>query len=146
MPYPAHDVATMLAGSITLPNPPGGGPIVLTYGTDGNLVVGPVRAVGEGVTPQLSVFVLQGGGVAPSPYMGQGESWHLSRVQVTVRSALGLFGQGEALARALHAKAHLATVAGLTFIHAGESDPVYLGSDDEGAHRWAFNLDVGHRR
>jgi hypothetical protein len=147
MAYPAHDIATMLAGSIALPSPPGGGPIVLTYGANGNLTIGPKRPLGEGVTPQFAVSVLQSGGNQPEPYLGDsGESWHVTRVQVTVRSNLAAFSEGEALARALHRKAHLAVIAGLTYVHAGESDPSYLGSDDEGAHAWVFNLEVGHRR
>lgn len=147
MAYPAHDLATYLAGSITMPTPPGGAAVVLTYGTDGNLLIGPVRPLTEGVTPQLAVYVLQSGGVQPLPYLGDsGQSWHQSRVQVTVRSALNLFQQAESLARALHAKAHLAVISGLTFVHASESEPTYLGTDDEGAHRFVFNLDVGLRR
>lgn len=143
--YPADAVAQMLAGSIALPNPPGGGPVVLTYGADGNLLVGPVRSVSSGVDT-LAVFVLQSGGFAPQPYMGQGESWHTSQVQVTVRSPLDGFQQGEALARALHARAHLNAPPGYTYALAAESDPVYLGTTDAGSHLFSFNLTVGHRR
>jgi hypothetical protein len=143
--YPADAVAQMLAGSIALPHPPGGGPVVLTYGADGNLLVGPVRPVSEGVET-LAVFVLQSGGVAPQPYMGQAESWHVSSVQVVVRSPVEAFQQGEALARALHARAHLNTPPGYTFCLAAETDPVYLGTTDAGSHLHAFNLAVGHRR
>lgn len=146
MAYPAHDLATLLAGTITLPNPPGGGPVTLTYAAGGNLLVGPVRAVGESIV-QPAVFVLQNGGRAPQPYMGQGESWHVTRVQVTIRSGINGFAEGEALARALHVRAHAKDLgASYTFCLAAESDPLYLGTDDDNAHRWAFNVDVGHRR
>ncbi len=144
--YPEHDVATALAGVIVMPNPPGGANVTLTYGADGNLLIGPVRPAGEGLMPQLAVYVLQSGGPPPSPYMGQGESWHVTRVQVTVRGAIGAYLTAAALARALHAKAHLLAMAGYTYCKAGESDPAYLGTDDENAHRFVFNLDVGHRR
>jgi hypothetical protein len=143
--YPADAVALELAGTIALPNPPGGTAVVLTYGAGGNLLTGPVRPI-EALVGQLAVFVLQTGGQAPAAYMGQSESWHVTRVQVTVRSALNEFARGEALARALHARMHLNTPAGYTYCLAGESDPLYLGTDDDGAHRFVFNLDVGHRR
>lgn len=143
--YPAHDVATLLAGSIVLPNPPGGSPITLSYAADGNLLVGPVRPVANTVG-QLGVFVLQTGGRQPLPYMGQDESFHVSRVQVTVRSQVNAFAEGEALARALHAKAHTHAPAGYTYCLASESEPLYLGTDEENAHRFTFNLDLAHRR
>lgn len=141
--YAADVVAQLFVGTITLPSPPGGADVVLTYGD--NLVAGPLRPV-LGATPQLEVSVLQGGGMAPSPYMGQGESWHVTRVQVTVRSSVDEFSRGEALARALHARAHLHEPTGVTSLMAVESDPLYLGIDDAAAHRFSFNLDVGHRR
>ncbi len=144
--YPADAVAQLLAGVITLPDPPGGDAVTLTYGANGNLLLGPVRPVGEGVMPRVAVFVLQNGGPAPAPYMGQAESWHQTRVQVTVRGAIGAYDVAHALARALHARAHLNTPPGYTFSLAQESDPSYLGLDDEGAHRFVFNLSVGHRR
>lgn len=141
--YPADAVAQMLAGVIAIPSPPGGDPVTLAYGA--NLLVGPVRPVSEGVDP-LAVFVLQSGGASPQPYMGQGESFHVSSVQVVVRSGIDGFQSGEALARALHARAHLNTPPGYTYALAAESDPVYLGTTDAGAHLHAFNLSVGHRR
>ena len=141
--YAADVVAQLLAGTIALPSPPGGAAVTLVYGT--NLVAGPLRPV-LGVTPQLEVSVLQGGGPPPSPYMGQGESWHVTRVQVMVRSSVDEFSRGEGLARALHARAHLHEPTGVTTMMAVESDPLYLGVDDAAAHRFSFNLDVGHRR
>jgi hypothetical protein len=141
--YCADEVAKVLAGTIVLPSPPGGSDVVLAYGT--NLVVGPLRPV-AGVTPQLEVGVLQSGGAQPSPYLGNPESWHVSRVQVTVRSNVDEFQRGESLARALLAKAHRHEPTGVVSLTAVESDPLYLGADDAAAHRFAFNLDVGHRR
>lgn len=143
--YPADAVAQLLAGVIALPNPPGGDPITLVYGPNGNLLLGPTRPI-EALIAQQSVFVLQNGGAPKLPYLGQTESWHVTRVQVTVRSPVNAFATGEALARALQARAHLATPPGYTYVIATESDPMYLGTDDDGAHRFSFNLDVGHRR
>lgn len=143
--YPADAVAQTLAGVIALPTPPGGTPITLTYAPGGNLLVGPVRAV-EGAVPQLAVFVLQSGGPAPRPYMGDTQSWHVSRVQVTVRGAMAQFAQCEALARALHARLHENTPAGYTYCLAQESDPLFTGLDEEGAARLVFNVELGHRR
>jgi lysophospholipase L1-like esterase len=143
--YPADAVAQMLAGTIALPNPPGGADVVLVYGADGNLTVGPMRAV-EGAVETLAVFVLQGGGFAPQPYMGQAESFHVSRIQVTVRSPIDAFQRGEALARALHARLHVNAPPGYTYALASESDPVYLGTTDGGSHLFTFNADLAHRR
>lgn len=144
--YPADSVAQLLAGVIAMPTPPGGAAVTLTYAAGGNLLTGPIRPFNEGTVPQLAVFVLQSGGTAPQPYLGQGQSWHVSRVQVTVRSEVNAYDAGHALARALHARAHLSTPAGFTFCQAAESDPTYVGTDDENAHLFVFNLDLGHRR
>lgn len=144
--YPADAVAQMLAGTIALPNPPGGADVVLTYASNGNLLVGPVRPI-EALMETLAVFVLQSGGPPPMPYMGtSAESWHETRVQVSVRGPLKLFQRGEALARALHTRAHLNTPPGYTFCLAVEADPVFLGIDEDGLGRHVFNLRVGHRR
>src|SRR5574343_598595 len=59
--YPADAVAQMLAGTIALSDPPGGGTVTLDYSPGGNLLVGPVRSVSSGVET-LAVFVLQSGG------------------------------------------------------------------------------------
>ena len=144
--YPADAVAQMLAGTIALPNPPGGTDVTLTYAANGNLLVGPVRPI-EARMETLAVFVLQSGGPPPMPYMGtSAESWHETRVQVSVRGPLKLFQRGEALARALHARAHLNTPPGYTFCLAVEADPVFIGIDEDGLGRHVFNLRVGHRR
>lgn len=143
--YPADALAQALAGTIALPDPPGGSDVVLSYAADGNLLLGPVRAK-LATIDRPCVFVLQNGGLPPLPYMGQSESWHATRVQVTVVSAQNEFALGEALARALHARAHINTPSGYTFCLAQESDPMYLGTDDDNAHRFAFNVELGHRR
>lgn len=142
--YAAGAVLSTLAGVVALP-PPASGSVELTPGDGGNLLLGPPRST-EGGVPQLAVFVLQSGGAAPVPYLGAGESWHETSVQVVVRSAAHDFATGEALARALLSRAHLAEVAGFTFLRVVESDPNYLGTDDGGVHRWSLNVRVGHRR
>ncbi len=144
--YPADALAQMLAGVIALPTPPGGADVTLTYAADGNLLVGPVRPI-EALMDALAVFVLQSGGDPPMPYMGtSGESWHETRVQVTVRGPLKMFQRGEALARALHRRAHLNTPPGYTFSLVLESDPVFIGIDENGFSRHVFNVRLGHRR
>lgn len=144
MAHPASAVLGLLSGVVTLPSP-ASGTVTLTAGVGGNLLLGPPRSTEAGVA-QLAVFVLQSGGAAPVPYLGAGESFHESSVQVVVRSDAHAFATGEALARALHARAHLGTSAGFTFLRAVESEPNYLGTDDDGAHRWSINVRVGHRR
>lgn len=145
MAYPAHDVATLLAGAIALPSPPGGAAVVLTYADGGNLMLGPVTHSGDGASPQLAVFVLQTGGPPPAPYLGSaGDSWRQARVQVTVRSEADEFSRGEALARALWERAHLGAAAGAVVVLASESEPTYLGRDEHLFHRWSFNLTVGY--
>lgn len=138
----ATDVATLLAGTIT-PLEPGGADVVLTLGS--NLIVGPVRPVGGDIT-QLAVFVLGLPGQAPSPYLGQSVSWEVPRVQVTVRTDAEEWGRGWGLARALRARAHEHPPAGWTLLLAVESDPNYLGEQDNGAHLFVFNLDIGAAR
>lgn len=140
--YPANAIVQTLAGVYLLD----GGALTLVNGVDGNLLIGPIRSANVGEIPRECVFVLQSGGDQPMPYMGQPESFYVSRVQVSVRSPLNSFARGEQLARFLHARAHLATPPGYTSVMAVESEPLYVGTDDEGGHRHVFNLDVSARR
>lgn len=140
MPAPAHDLATLLAGTLSLPSP-ATGTVVLTYAAAGNLLTGPVRAA-DHLVDNLAVFVLGTGGGAPEPYLGDGPNENLwrARVQVTVRGALDAFEQGEGLARACLAELHLAEPSGYVSVRAQESVPNYLGQDERGCHLWTVNF------
>lgn len=138
--YPAYDLATFLSGTLALPNPPGGSQD-LSFVDGGNLMVGPLRPL-EQSYPLISVGVLQGGG-SQVPYMGDtGTSSFASRVQVMVRGTVDAFATGEAVARAVYRKLHLSKPAGYISVLAVEADPVYLGPDEDGAHRWSMNFEV----
>lgn len=141
--HPAHDLATALVagGTLALLSPPGGS-VSVSYGSTGsNVVRGPARDADELVTNQL-INVLPSGGPKPQPYMGApaNENLYTPRVQVMVRSKAEDYAGGEAIARAVRAKLHLAVIAGYVSTMAQESEPNYLGVDDRGLHRFSINF------
>lgn len=146
--HPAHDLATALAvgGSISLLTPPGGS-VAVGYGTaPSNIVKGPARDSDE-LTPNRLINVLATGGPPPMPFMGAApnENDYIARVQVTVRSRAEDHDGGEALARGVRAKLHLAVISGYVYVMAQESEPNYLGVDDRGLHRFSINFAMRYK-
>lgn len=87
------------------------------------------------------VFVLNTGGPAPEPIMASGNI-RRSRVQLLVRGAPGKLEEGEAFARGLLEWLHRRELAGFFSCLAGESQPVYLGRDEQQRPGWSLNFQV----
>lgn len=141
--YPAWDLATALVagGTVVYPTPPGGSLVVGFDGAPNNVIAGPARE-SDDIVPNELINVLQTGGPPPMPFMGSAPNKNvkIARVQVTVRSKLDNFGDGEALARGILQKLHLVVLDGYTDVMAQETEPNYLGEDERRIHRWTMNF------
>ena len=132
-PSPDSDIRTALAGS----------GLGLVAGT--NLFCGPVRAPMPGVPP-LAVFVLASGGYGPRPLLGSHTDYRISTVQVTVRSAEQDFAGGQSLARSVLIALQRAAITGYASVVMRESEPNYLGQDQDARHLWSLNAEMGHEQ
>jgi len=132
---PDVDVATRL----------GAAGIGLTLGT--NLFAGPVRAYVDGTVPHQSVFCLATGGPPPEPFCGDptNKDFRRSKVQVRTRSNLEDFDGGQTLTRNTRNAIHKASVVGYVDVEVLESEPNYLGKDEDGHHEWSINVELMHR-
>lgn len=107
-----------------------------------NIFDGPMRAVSDAV-PAKAVFCLAGGGPPPEPYMdGTAIEERFLRCQIMVR---GLPGEGDVgatqtLAREVLALAHRAPLSGYIDVYVEESQPNYLGPDDDEHPLWSINV------
>lgn len=138
---PGLDIATYLAADGTLS---------LVLGT--SVFNGPVRPVSAQI-PERAVFCLASGGPAPQAYLdGGAEDERIVTVQIRVRSAPGDFAGGLTLAQGCRDRVHhkLAAIAragsGGTYddSHVLEDQPNYIGTDGQGCHEWAVNVELWH--
>lgn len=121
--------------------------IGLTAGT--NLFDGPEVGQGTGV-PHEACFVLSYGGAPTIAHMGKGYEERYPMVQVRVRSGVDDYAGGEALSRAvLHAIHHRAVARSIggyyTDVTVQQSEPLYIGHDNDRCHRWSINVELWHR-
>lgn len=129
MPTPDSDLVTALDTALSLAS-----------GT--NLFRGPVREVSADCPP-TAVFCLTTGGPPPSPYIGIGEDFRRSTVQVRIRSDLAdTFETGQELARSVLTALQRAVVSGYVWCYVRESEPNYLGQDDNENHEWSVNVEL----
>lgn len=142
---PARALASHLAAGspLALETPPGGSQ-ALSFGANGNLTAGPMRAV-EGLVGEFHVSVLNSGGPL-TPYMGSGGSLFEAAVTVRVRSRVDAYSQGEAVARACLRRCHRAGLAGYVSCLVRDAEPVYQGLDENGHHGFVFSVDVTIKR
>jgi len=114
----------------------------LTLGT--NLFQGKERAQRDGVIPHEAVFVLAAGGPRPEAYLlgGAGPELRYPGVQLITRSNPREFATGQTLARSVRDAVHHAPISGYTDAAVAETEPLYLGEDEDGRHRWSSNLEL----
>jgi hypothetical protein len=129
----ASDIATTLAAA------------GLGLTTGANLFIGRLPEAGlasDGVpAPDACVAVLQTGGGAPLPFVGQGRKALLSvACQVRVRSGREDFQGGQALAFAVWEALNQTTPSPYLSVVLRESTPFYGGPDNEDRHLWALNV------
>jgi hypothetical protein len=115
-----------------------------TLGT--SIFYGPESPKGTGI-PHLCNFVVCYGGPPPVPYLG-GEDFREFSVQVLTRGNPAAFSAGLSRARSTWVALQRGTIpAGQItegYVARGalvrESDPVYLGKDDQERPRWVSNV------
>ena len=123
-----YDVTAMLQADSTLSNV--------------NIYQGPVREIGALVTP-TAVFILQTGGMAPTPYLGTGTDVRDSGVQIRIRSDVTLgYNAGVELAQTVLAALQRHQPSGRVTMFVNESEPTYLGQDDYNNFEWSLNCRV----
>lgn len=145
---PARSLASYVAGlgALNLETPPGGTQ-ALTFAAGGNLTAGPMRAA-EGLVGEFHVSILNSGGPL-TPYMGTPGavgSLYESAASVIVRSQVDSYSQGEAVARAVLRRCHLAELAGYVSCVVRDAEPIYQGLDENGHHRFVFSVDLTIKR
>jgi hypothetical protein len=63
-----------------------------------------------------------------------------------VRSGVDDFAEGEAIARGVYGRLQRAAATGYTYILAQTAEPLYLGADERGLHRWSTAFTCGIKR
>ena len=153
-PVPEQDVIAFLATASAGSTWPAGVPALIKAT---NLFASPeLPAVpgGVGVSGQ-AVFVWPYGGEPPTPYFGDkgsAGSVYYANVQALVRSNPGDAAGGIALARAVRdalprQEAGISSAGSTTYFFclAKQSEPNYLGCDNQNRHRWSLNFKLGRR-
>lgn len=103
---------------------------------------GPVREIGA-LVPPTAVFVLQTGGIAPTPYLGTQTDVRESGLQVRIRSDVANgYNTGVELAQTVLSTIQRKTPSGRVTAFVNESEPTYLGQDDYGNFEWSLNARV----
>lgn len=112
-----------------------------TVGVD--IFIGQERPSGDGF-PVAAYFVLSTGGPPPDDFLGDSQRRGVKhhRVQVIVRGVPGDLSAGLSAAISAHAALHHATVTGAIRCAAQQSEPVFIGTNDQEQLRWSINLVV----
>lgn len=125
VPDAATDVANYIAAA----------GLGLTLGT--NLFV--ADEIAAGVAP--AVYVRPSGGPAPEDYFGDAQSFLRLQVSVLVRGEREKKPESATLARSVASALHQAPIAGYVDVQLRESQPVFLGTDDNDAPGWAIGVE-----
>ncbi len=132
---PDGDVVTYLAANV----------VALT--ANANLFASKEQAEGDGI-PHEAVFVLASGGPAPEAYLdgNSGTERQYSGLQIMTRSEPRDYNAGKALARSVRNTLHHSAISGYIDVRTNETEPLYLGEDGDGHHRWTTNLELWHEQ
>lgn len=112
---------------------------------DTNLFASKEQAAGDYI-PHNSVFVLASGGPAPEAYVAgdTGDEQRFSALQIIIRSDPRDYNTGVTNARTVRDALHHATISGYVDVRVNETEPLYIGENDVGAHIWTTNLELWH--
>lgn len=122
---PEQDLGALLASSLGL-----------TLGQD--CVEGPVRPP-DGLIKQKAVFVLPTGGPAPEPSRPT-KAIRYASVQLRIRGDVDKYDAGLLFARAIRDVTHFAAIANYIDCEVLESEPNWLGYDNEHCPEWSHNV------
>jgi hypothetical protein len=124
----AVDVATHIGATVA----------GFTYLT--NVFDGPVRPVPA--APAKAVFVLATGGPPPEARIGETQADRFPALQIRTRGDKNDFAGGLADARAVRDAVHYAPLAGWVDVRVQETEPNYLGEDNNGHPEWSVNAEL----
>lgn len=112
----------------------------LTTGT--NLFYGPVRPP-DNYVPSEAVFCLKTGGFPPEAVLGKSLENHIKSVQIRVRGDKMDYSSGQTLADSIRDAFLGATnVTGYFDTRLMQTEPNYLGVDQDGHHEWSINVQL----
>lgn len=114
----------------------------LTAGTD--IFDSPVRPPGRGVA-EKAIFISPSGGPAPQALAGQALAIRRSALTVRVRGDQSDFDGGLSFARSARDAIQYAALAAYIDVRIQETDPIYLGQDDEEHHEWNINVEMSFK-
>lgn len=107
-------------------------------------IVRPPTSTAEGATliPDRAVFCLCTGGGELQLFVdgGAGKQDAITTVQVRIRSEIGAYEDGAALARAVRGAIHLKTLPGYNDVQVREPEPIFIGPDSAGRFEWSINV------
>jgi hypothetical protein len=111
-------------------------------GTLGSTIFIGLEAPSDSLVPISCIFVVGTGGPPPDDFLGdtskRGIKHH--RVQVLVRGARNDFQAGAAAALGALEALNLATVSGVLKCGVEQSEPAFLGLNDQEQPRWTINV------
>ena len=112
--------------------------------TADNLFIGPVEPTSS-LFPAECVFLLPTGGISPQGFVGMDTYVWFNDIQIRIRWTKKRFWDGYTLARRLRALLHYAPIADTISVLVRESEPNYIGEDDEGNPEWSLNVTMEKR-
>jgi len=108
---------------------------------DTSIFVGPEKAQDASRFPAASVFVFASGGPAPQPYIGTStQCLFRARVSVVCRGEAQDYQGSLTKARAVITAGNRATVTGYISCLALDSEPIWLGYNDQMQPRWLVSF------
>ena len=90
--------------------------------------------------PDEAVFCILGGGAAPIAKNGQADVISQPECQIRVRGAKRDYTGGLDLARLVLASVNFAPLTDYIDVRAVESEPNFLGNDDQDSPEWSINV------
>lgn len=116
----------------------------LTTGT--NLFSGPVRPVRATYMPGRAVFVFPSGGQEPQAFLGESVCMRKSSVIIRTRgnhsSTADAYKTALSDARDVRDAVHFASIAGYFDIRVDQTEPIYIGEDENGHPEFSINVTV----
>lgn len=114
-----------------------------------NLFRSKVRAI-SGQIPSVAAFCLASGGPPPQGYAdGTAINRRYSGVQIRVVALANTdnnFKTGQDLAKECRDAVHHAALSGYIDVRVLETEPIYIGENNDRHHEWSINVELWHEQ
>ena len=104
-----------------------------------NLWVGLVRP-GSSTVPAEAVFVMGTDGLPPDRFFAQQDEVRHPTIMIRIRSPD--YNSGYELARKVYDAVQSSRPPGIKDVSCRQSEPIYLGQDNNAHHGWSLNFDL----